>query len=136
MAEPEAEKNPRENLSENGDLDFDGDYRSETDRDEFYELGGDATVKGRPRVQINQERLEHLRSLKFTWEEIGSLLGVSSKTVQRRAKEWGLKLFTLIADVDLDAMISDVLNQFPRYGEVMIRAHLQSQKVSYYCMPV
>lgn len=134
MAELEAEENLTENFSENGDLDFDGDDRSE--RDEFYELGGDATVKGRPRIQINQERFEHLRSLKFKWEEIGSLLCVSSKTVQRKAKEWGLKSFTEIADVDLDAMISDMLNQFPCYGEVMIRGHLHSQKVSYYCITV
>lgn len=72
MAEPEAEENPRENLSENGDLDFDRDDRSETDRDEFYELGADATVKGRPRVQINQERLEHLTSLKFSGKKLAA----------------------------------------------------------------
>ncbi|XP_019860862.1 PREDICTED: uncharacterized protein LOC109589179 [Amphimedon queenslandica] len=86
-------------------------------------------AKGRPKVHIDRERMEHLRSLKFTWEDIGNLLGVSSKTIQRRSKEWGMKSFTEISDADLDALISEVLQQFPHYGEAMIRGHLHSQKV-------
>ncbi|XP_019855224.1 PREDICTED: uncharacterized protein LOC109584086 [Amphimedon queenslandica] len=86
-------------------------------------------AKGRPKVHIDRERVEHLRSLKFMWEDIGNLLGVSSKTIQRRSKEWEKKSFTEISDADLDALISEVLQQFPHYGEAMIRGHLHSQKV-------
>lgn len=84
---------------------------------------------GRPKRQVDGERLEFLRSLNFTWDEIGALLGVSSKTVKRRAKAWNIRTYSLISDNDLDQKVSEILNNFPRYGEIMIRGHLQSERV-------
>lgn len=107
---------------------FDGFVDSDTDSSD-----ADTNVivmKGRPKVAIDKERLQYLRSLKFTWEEIGKLMGASSKTVQRRAKEWNIKTFSVISNDELDHIISELVSQFPHYGEVMIRGHLHSQKVS------
>lgn len=84
---------------------------------------------GRPTKVINKEQLQYLRSLNFTWEEIGSLVGTSSKTVQRRAKEWNILTYSTISDEDLDTTVNDILLQFPSSGEVMIRGYLQARKV-------
>ena len=45
-----------------------------------------ATEKGRPKAKVDRHHLEYLISLRFTWEEIGVIMDVSSKTLQRRAK--------------------------------------------------
>ncbi len=88
-----------------------------------------SSMKGRPRCQVEREQLQHLRSLRFTWTEIAAILETSSKTIQRRAKEWNIETYSIISDHDLDEVILSILNQFPRYGEVMIRGHLHSQQV-------
>ena len=38
---------------------------------------------GRPRFEISKEQLEYLHSLRFTWNEIAVLLGVSRMTIYR-----------------------------------------------------
>ena len=47
---------------------------------------------GRPRFSIQQDQLEYLASLSFTWTEIASLLGVSGMTVYRYLKWIGQAL--------------------------------------------
>ena len=42
---------------------------------------------GRPRITVNKEQIEILRSLRITWEEISLMMGVSVKTLQRRARD-------------------------------------------------
>ena len=70
-----------------------------------------------------------MRSLQFTWNEIASLLNVSSKTLQRRAKEWNIEKYSADVDDDtLDQIVQEIKSQFPRSGEVIIRGHLNSQK--------
>lgn len=49
-------------------------------------------------------------------------MGTSSKTIQRRAKEWNIPTYS-----DSALIISD----FPNSGEVMVKGHLLSQKVSW-----
>lgn len=84
---------------------------------------------GRRKKSVDKEQLQYLRSLRFTWEEIGSLLGVSYKTLQRRAKEWNIETYSTISDETLDTAVTNTLLQFPSSGEVMIRGYLQAQKV-------
>ena len=76
-------------------------------------------------------KLEYLRSLNFTWGEVAALLGTSSKSLQRRAKDWNIPRYSTISDGQLDGAVNDILRHFPSSGEVMIRGHLQSQKVKY-----
>ena len=86
--------------------------------------------KGRPMSCVEKENLKYLReSLGFTWEETAALLGTSSKTLQRRAKEWNIPSYSNLSDTQLDGIVSDVLIHFPSSGEVMIRGHLQAKKV-------
>ena len=84
---------------------------------------------GRPKTFVDREQLQYLRSLRFTWNEISSLLGVSSKTLQRKAKEWNITTYSNISDEMLDEMVQQIQSRFPTSGEVMMRGHLNSQKV-------
>lgn len=88
-----------------------------------------STTKGRPRKDILKDQLEYLLSLRFTWKEIASLVGVSAKTVRRRAEEWDITKYTPILDEDLKDAVLDIIHHFPASGEVMIHGHLQARKV-------
>ena len=95
-------------------------------------MEGAAPIKGRPRSSVDRGMLERYRALKFTWKQIGSLMGVSEKTVQRRVKEWYIESYSTITDAALDDLIRGIISEFPGYGEVMIKGHLVSQKVRGY----
>ena len=81
---------------------------------------------GRPRHAVDKEQLKALRSLKFTWQEISKIVGLSVKTLQRRAKEYGITSFSTITDDELDEIVRNCLEDFPRAGEVMLRGQLVS----------
>ncbi len=84
-------------------------------------------ASGRPKYAIDREQLKVLRSLRLTWQEISQFLGgISVKTLQRRAKEYGITRFSTIADNELDEIVRNCLEDFPRAGEVMLRGHLVS----------
>ena len=53
-------------------------------------------------------------------------MGASVKTLQRRAKEWGLATFTTITDADLDRIVENHHHEFPQAGEAMLRGHMLS----------
>ena len=85
--------------------------------------------RGRPRSSIDKEQVEYLRSLNFTWGETAALLGTSSKTLQRRAKDRSIASYSTTSDQQLDEAVRDILMNFPSSGEVMIRGHLLARKV-------
>ena len=84
------------------------------------------SASGRPKHSINMEQVVVLRSLCFTWQEISHIVGVSVKTLQRRAKEYGVTRFSSITDNELDDVVRNSLEDFPRAGEVMLRGQLIS----------
>lgn len=81
---------------------------------------------GRPKCLIDMELLKVLRSLRFTWQETSHILGISVKTLQRRAKEYGITRFSTITDNELDEVVRNCVEDFPRIGEVMLRGQLVS----------
>lgn len=83
-------------------------------------------ASGRPKREVDVEQLKVLRSLRLTWQHISQVLDVSVKTLQRRAKEFGITRFSNIADNELDEIVRNCLDDFPRAGEVMLRGHLVS----------
>ena len=85
--------------------------------------------RGRPKLEVDRERLQYLRSLRFTWGEIASINGISSKTVQRRAKEYGITKYSDVTDSNLDRIIWNVLHANPAAGEVMIIGRLPQQEM-------
>ena len=54
---------------------------------------------GMPKLFVDREKIEFLRSLHFSWEDISIIVGVSQKTLQRRAREWGIRTYSMIADL-------------------------------------
>ena len=89
----------------------------------------DVQALGRPRTFVDRTQLEYLRALSFTWSEISTILDVSIKTLQRRAKEWNILTYSAISDQELDAVVSEILLEFPKAGEVMLNGHLRSKGI-------
>ena len=60
---------------------------------------------GRPRIVVNIEEVEYLRSLRLKWKDIAEVLDISRQTLYRRLREEGLLedlQFTDISNDDLD----------------------------------
>lgn len=85
--------------------------------------------QGRPKAVIDRERVEFLRSLQFNWADISNIIGVSKKTLQRRAREWNIPAYSVISDSDLDALLIRHLQNFPTAGEAMLRGYLTSLNI-------
>ena len=62
------------------------------------DLGSARSGRGRPRLEVDRNRLEFLRGLNFTWSEISTILGVSAKTLRRRVKDSLIYKYTLLSD--------------------------------------
>ena len=45
---------------------------------------------------VDKEQIEILRSLHMTWQEMSLVMGVSIKTLQRRARDYNIKRFSFI----------------------------------------
>ena len=52
-----------------------------------------------------------------------------SVSLQRRAREWDIKTYSMITDSELDNVVSQCLQSFPNAGEAMLRGHLQSSNI-------
>ena len=65
--------------------------------------------RGRPRSLVSKERLKYLRQdLCFSWDEAAAILHTSSKTLQRRAKEWDISKYSVISDAELDDLVNTI----------------------------
>lgn len=102
-------------------------------------------VFGRPRIAVEKAEMERLFGIYRSWKEVASLMGVSTKTLQRRRIEVGLimsnrvgprRTYTDIADEELQRTIRDVLQILPNAGETYIigacrqrNIHVQRQRL-------
>ncbi len=84
---------------------------------------------GRPRFYIDQDKVIYLRNLHFKWTDIANSLGISEKTLRRRAKEWNIPTYSDITDSELDRVVNSYLQDFPTAGDVMIIGHLSAQSI-------
>ena len=82
---------------------------------------------GRPRLPVNRENLQLLMSMRFNWDDISTILGPSTRTLQRRAKEWDIPTYTDFTASEIDDLITLILNELPNAGEVLIMGCLFSQ---------
>ena len=85
--------------------------------------------KGRPKIDVSKQHVEFLRSLAFQWHDVAGVLGISTSTLYRRVKDWGIPKFSPISDEDLDGKISQFRAEFPNTGEAVTRGHLESQGI-------
>ena len=84
--------------------------------------------RGRPKLIVDRERLETLRSQGFTWDQISSLM---AKTLQRRAHEWNISYYTPTSDQNLDVAVDHIISQFPNSGEIMVNGHTTGTHLIY-----
>lgn len=89
---------------------------------------------GRPKYEINEETLLHLRALGFKWKDIAELLLVSRWTLWRRVRELGISEetgFTIIGNTDLDEIVRAFMNvQGGLVGYSMVHGHLRSKGIN------
>ena len=83
---------------------------------------------GRPHLSVDREQLQFLRSLKFSWDDISTILCASPKTLRRRAKERNIQTFSTITDSD--RIVGDLIRRFPNVGEVLLTGHLRTGAVN------
>ena len=99
---------------------------------------GDSSIqtrptRGRPKITINLDQVELLRSAGYTWYEIGDAFMVSRSTVWRRLKQAGVNLpskYSDISDNDLDALVHDIRQRHPHSGQSLIQGHLMSININ------
>ena len=78
-----------------------------------------AIVVDRNMCVVAQEQLEFLIEGHFSVPEISKLLGVSTRTVERRMTEYGLNIrqsYGQINDSNLDGVLNGILKDFPNSG--------------------
>ena len=90
------------------------------------------TRRGRPKLDIHKEQLQHLLQLYFTCPKIAALLGVSLRTVRRRMTEYGLSVSGLYSDIsncELDRLVDEICGSFPNCGYRMMDGHLRQRGI-------
>ena len=83
---------------------------------------------GRPRFAIAEDQLCNLLQVGFSVPHIAHLLATSVRTIRRRMEEFGLSVtafYSSISNNDLDAIVSEILTQFPNSGYRMMAGHLR-----------
>lgn len=87
---------------------------------------------GRPKFNIPYEQLNFLLERRFTTVQISALLGVSSRTVERRLQEFGLSVratYAHITEEDLDTTIDQILTTFPNTGYKRMSGYLRARGI-------
>ena len=81
--------------------------------------------------EIGEDVLENLIDSGFTVSDMAKLLSVSERTLYRRMTHFGLRRqsFTDINDDSLDQCLVDIVLQFPRCGEKMLRQLLATKGI-------
>lgn len=86
--------------------------------------------KGRPKLDISRNQLEYYLEKGFKGADIAKMLRVSDKTVYRRLHEFGISVrasYSSMSEAELDAVIQDILHNFPNCGYKSMRGHLLSK---------
>ena len=77
---------------------------------------------GRPSLYISQNQLAFLNN--FSVPQIAEMFGVSIRTIRRRMADYGLYIreqYTRLSDHDLDIIVNNIQQQFPRCGNSQIK---------------
>ena len=79
------------------------------------------TQRGRPKVDIDKERLIFLKECGFNTKDVATFFGCSSRTIERRINEYGIPrrcdVYSAVTDAELDEKVLSVVTFFPRCGQ-------------------
>ena len=88
--------------------------------------------RGRPKLFISQDQLEHLIDLNFSCPSIASMLGVSVRTVYRRMEEYSLSIrssYSDMSDNELDETVASLKHHYPNAGYRMMSGLLLEEGI-------
>ena len=86
--------------------------------------------KGRPKISISREYLQHLVEFGLPMATIPRFLGVSRATLYRRMAEDNISvrgLYSACTDPELDALVSEIKTRVPHSGYRSVKGILESQ---------
>ena len=86
--------------------------------------------KGRPQYVISIEQLEFLRGLYFSWTKIANIVGISTKTLERRRQALGIMNelgWSEISDDNLKQVMVEVQRLTPGIGQTRMQGALRSR---------
>jgi len=95
-----------------------------------YQSQRNLLTNGAPRYHISEEQLRFLVRVNFGIPQIANILNVSTRTVKRRLRMYGISLralFTRISDNDLDQAVRHVIRQNSKIGPNSVQARLFAQ---------
>jgi len=80
-------------------------------------------------LSVDMYEVEFLRSLRFNWTDIATLLGVSRSTLYRRITTANLSIqnYSNMSDCELDSIVFQMKADHPNDGEVLLSGHLKSR---------
>ena len=86
---------------------------------------------GRPRIIVNIDTVEFLRSCGYTWNQVAHALQVSRSTLWRRLKEadYEIKKYTDISDDELDSIVAQIQRGNPNCGLQLMYGYLRDRGV-------
>lgn len=89
--------------------------------------------RGRPAYYITKDQLHFLVSSGFNVPQIASLLNVGKRTIERRLHEFNISMsttFSLISNDNLDAIVRDIVNEFPNVGNRRLQGFLRAKGIN------
>ncbi|KAF3840333.1 hypothetical protein F7725_019050 [Dissostichus mawsoni] len=92
-------------------------------------VGSVIGLRGRPKFEIERQQLVEMLGTNLSVPCIAKLLGVSSSTIFRRMREFGLsvsELYSSISDEELDNVVISIKNDMPTAGYRMVKGRLLS----------
>jgi len=86
---------------------------------------------GRPRIVVNIDTVELLRSCGYTWNQVAEALQVSRTTLWRRLQDSGyqMKKYTDICDDELDSIVAQIQRDNPNCGQQLMYGYLRDRGV-------
>ncbi len=82
---------------------------------------------GRPPFLISKEQLQYLVENQFSVPQISTMLGVSSRTIERRMNSFGISMRDTYADLtnsELQTLVAGIQSEHPMCGNRHMRGHL------------
>jgi len=88
-------------------------------------------ILGRPAAVVDIEDIEFLRSLRFSFTKIASILRLSRSTLYRKIEDEGVSFETYsnVSDQTLDNIVAEIKRKHPNDGERLLMGHLGSQDI-------
>lgn len=87
---------------------------------------------GRPRIVLNVDSIELLRSCGYTWNHVAGALQVSCTTLWRYLNNSGVQRsrYTSISDDELDSIVRDIQRENPNRGQQLICGYLRDRGIN------